>query len=153
MQADDTIEQWLPVPGRPRYLVSDRGRVASVMTQATGLYGHRSLRLGTRKDHEFRQVHRMVLEAFVGPAPQGMVGAHLDGNPGNNRLENLVWVTQKENIRHKYEHASYPKMTWEKVRELRRLALTGTPQIELARRFDLSNGYVSRLVAGLAWKE
>jgi hypothetical protein len=37
-----------------------------------------------------RRVHRAVLEAFVGPAPPGAVCRHLDGNPVNNRLENLA---------------------------------------------------------------
>jgi hypothetical protein len=44
-----------------------------------------------------RRVHRAVLEAFVGPAPPGAVCRHLDGNPVNNRLENLAWGTHAEN--------------------------------------------------------
>lgn len=38
-----------------------------------------------------RRVHRLVLEAFVGPCPPGMECRHLDDDPRNNRLDNLAW--------------------------------------------------------------
>ena len=44
-----------------------------------------------------RTVHRMVLEAFVGPCPEGMECCHEDGDKSNNRLSNLYWGTHKEN--------------------------------------------------------
>lgn len=44
-------------------------------------------------------VHRLVLMAFVGPPPAGYVCDHKDGSPSNNRLDNLEWVTHKENLR------------------------------------------------------
>jgi hypothetical protein len=43
------------------------------------------------------RVHRLVLLAFVGPCPEGMESRHLDGDPGNNRLDNLAWGTPEEN--------------------------------------------------------
>lgn len=45
-----------------------------------------------------RKVHRLVLEAFVGPCPIGMEGCHNDGVPEHNRLGNLRWDTHRENI-------------------------------------------------------
>lgn len=45
---------------------------------------------------KFSLVHRLVLWAFVGPCPEGQQCRHLDGKPGNNRLENLCWGTAKE---------------------------------------------------------
>lgn len=42
-------------------------------------------------------VHRLVLEAFVGPCPPGMEGCHNDGHKQNNRLGNLRWDTPREN--------------------------------------------------------
>ncbi len=51
-----------------------------------------------------RTVHRLVLEAFVGPCPPGMQCRHLDGNPANNRLENLAWGTHAENAADKIRH-------------------------------------------------
>ena len=46
------------------------------------------------------KVHRMVCEAFHGPAPAGKPYVlHIDENAHNNRPENLKWGTQKENLR------------------------------------------------------
>jgi hypothetical protein len=47
-------------------------------------------------------VHRVVLSAFIGNNPS-LVANHKDGNTRNNSLQNLEWVTQKENIRHSYD--------------------------------------------------
>lgn len=49
---------------------------------------------GKRKN---RMVHQVVLEAFVGPRPEGMETRHLDGDPKNNHVSNLAWGTPKEN--------------------------------------------------------
>ena len=47
-------------------------------------------------------VHRLVAFAFLGPPPTDLAWQvnHLDGNPSNNRLENLEYVTPSQNILH-----------------------------------------------------
>lgn len=43
-------------------------------------------------------IHRLVLQEFIGPCPQGMQACHFpDRDPTNNRLNNLRWGTPKEN--------------------------------------------------------
>lgn len=42
-------------------------------------------------------VHKLVLEAFVGPCPTGLQCCHEDGNPANNALTNLRWDTPVSN--------------------------------------------------------
>ena len=44
------------------------------------------------------QVHRIVWEAFNGPIQEGMEIDHIDGNPSNNRLENLRAVSHQTNM-------------------------------------------------------
>lgn len=45
------------------------------------------------------KIHRLVCEAFHGPAPfERAVVIHIDENALNNRSENLRWGTQKENL-------------------------------------------------------
>lgn len=53
-------------------------------------------------------VHRLVAFAFLGPPPTAHAWPvhHLDGNPSNNRLDNLRYVTHQENMRHAHENPS-----------------------------------------------
>lgn len=44
-------------------------------------------------------VHRLVASAYLGSV-EGKVINHLDGNPCNNKVDNLKIVTQKENHAH-----------------------------------------------------
>lgn len=53
-----------------------------------------------------KSVARLVLEAFVGPCPDGLEAAHLDGDRLNNNADNLAWKTHLENIRDKYDHGT-----------------------------------------------
>jgi len=106
----------VPVPGFPRYAVSDCGKVFSRkgMKEDSLLWecwselavwpkksGHLLTRLGAGKNV---QVHRLVAEAFLGPPPDGMECRHLDGNPKNNHITNLAWGTRSENNRDRCRH-------------------------------------------------
>jgi hypothetical protein len=107
-------ERWLPIPGyEGLYEVSDMGRVRSFRRGAGGRMlrpgrmpaGHMSVALGRGNS---QCVHKLVLLAFVGPAPDRHECRHLNGVPADNRLENLKWGTRGENIRDAIAHG-----TWE----------------------------------------
>lgn len=57
--------------------------------------GYEHIITGSRYPHSY--VHRLVLEAFVGPCPPGMEACHWNGIPGDNRLHNLRWDTPSAN--------------------------------------------------------
>ena len=53
-------------------------------------------------------VHRLVCEAFHGPAPEGCTDvAHNDGNPLNANASNLRWATRAENMADCRIHGTY----------------------------------------------
>ncbi len=118
------IEEWKVVPGYDDwYEVSDLGRVRS---WKNGKWGRRptsrplaltSVHHGYRQVHLSRSrtdvrpflVHQLVLLAFVGPRPKGYGGLHRNGDPADNRLENLYYGTQKENGQDMVRHGRAPK--------------------------------------------
>lgn len=90
-------------------------------------------------------VHRLVLEAFVGPCPDGMECRHLDGNPTNNKLENLCWGTHEENWQDQLAHGKVPfgerhhnsKLTAEQVEEIKKTQKSFKYVEELADKFGV----------------
>jgi len=92
------METWRDVPGfEDTYLVSDSGRVARIMkAPPTSRYHRINVNIGD-KVRTFL-AHVWVLEAFVGPRPEGQLARHLNDNPQDNRLENLQWGTPAENV-------------------------------------------------------
>lgn len=116
------VETWRPVPHwEDLYEVSDRGRVRSLdrvdrfgrhfhgqilrADKIKGGYERVSLARGGAVVR--RQVHHLVLEAFVGPRPLAMEGCHGDGDPANNHLSNLRWDTRPENARDTVRHGTH----------------------------------------------
>lgn len=84
--------RWKPgepgIPGIRRL----KGRVLKPGTLAPS--GHLHVVLEGRVD---KTIHTMVLEAFVGPCPDGLMARHADDDPTNNTLSNLSWGTRSEN--------------------------------------------------------
>jgi hypothetical protein len=117
-------ETWRPIPGHSGYEVSDLGRVRSIdravikMTRGRPVPHRlkgRVLKPGTTGRGYLMvvlghggatYVHHLVLQAFVGPRPDGHEAAHGDGNRTNNRLVNLRWATPKENAADRYRHGT-----------------------------------------------
>lgn len=121
-------EEWRVSPDFPHYEISSQGRIKSVVMRKGAklrvlrgtmrFYTGRpvALMVSLRRDgHTFCvRVHRLVLQAFRGPCPDGMVCCHFDGDPWNNAIENLRWDTPKENqldsARHGTKHK--PPVLW-----------------------------------------
>jgi hypothetical protein len=119
------------VPGFPGYRVTPDGRVWTcwlrgrwprmtdrwrAIRPATSDQGYLNLHLFRSGHSQCCRVHRLVLEVFVGPCPKGMQCRHLDGNPANNRLENLCWGTRVENAADKRRHGTDGGARGEQVR-------------------------------------
>lgn len=183
LRSEDGMERWKPILGFPGYEVSDLGRVRSFrrrgaaaerVAQAPALKaptrdkdGYLKVRLYRDGDVRSAFVHRLVLESFVGPCPDGMEARHVaSSDPADCRLSNLAWGTHAENIGDRRRHGSN---TWKRepgsyrvgegcaqsrlsdadVLEIRRSSL---PSRLLAERFGVSSSAVRKARSGKNWK-
>lgn len=97
-------EKWAAVPGGSGAAVSSLGRFRNalgVVSWPTPVRdGYMQIGFGG-KTHK---LHRVMAEAFKlpHPSPDATVVNHKDGNPSNNKLSNLEWVTVADNTRHSF---------------------------------------------------
>lgn len=106
-----------------------------------------------------RFVHRLVLEAFIGPCPPGLECRHIDGDPSNNWLDNLCWETHDENDADKKRHGRQPmgskshlaRLHEDDIPVIRRLLADGFGQTMIARRFGVARTTISSIATGRNW--
>lgn len=105
-------EEWRAVPGyEGRYAVSSRGRVKSYLQRNEGRLlpgydqeGYKFVSISNSEGQSaWTGIHRLVASAFI-PNPEGKEYVnHKDGIKDNNWVENLEWVTPKENTKHAWD--------------------------------------------------
>lgn len=164
------------ISGWDRYFITDDGRLLSrssryggravlpdgMVRVVKGYYlpkGYHSTTLVFGKRRRNVLMHRLVLEAFVGPCPDGMECRHIDGNPANNRLDNLAWGTPQENaadkeIRKTAIHGGrhkLAKLSDLKVFAARDLHSLGWTHSEIAALFQVHRSAISSALSGDTW--
>jgi hypothetical protein len=171
-------EEWRPVVGfEGRYEVSNLGRVRTLGRAGVRSNGQphtvrpllRKLRPNpdgylvvglTREGRNLLlRVHRLVLEAFVGPCPDGHETRHLDGVRTNNALPNLAWGTDTENSADKARHGTVQRGAAKrqaKLREsdipaIREAIASGRSHRKVARDFGVSPGTIRQIIRGDTW--
>lgn len=110
---DTLIEIWKDVVGyEGLYQVSNLGNVKSLNYRSKGiskilkyslLYGYPSLSLTKDGIYKTYRIHRLVAIAFIDNPNNKPQVNHKNGNRADNSLNNLEWVTNKENVIHAYK--------------------------------------------------
>lgn len=168
-------EEWKEIAGYDgMYEVSNLGRVRSwhdktsakecphVLSQGN-TRGYRVVNL-PRLDRDGRYtplVHRLIAETFIGPPPfEGATVNHKDYDKANNRMENLEWISQSDNVKHSKDiiprnkgEANHSKLKEFQVKEIRRRWIENRETLtSLANEFGVSLQTCSAIVKRKKWK-
>lgn len=106
------MEEWREIPSLEGYYASNSGRIKStrqrrfqnigehILVQNTNHKGYKRVRVMQDGKAKTMHVHRLVAEAFI-PNPENKPQVnHIDFNRKNNSVNNLEWVTGRENCSH-----------------------------------------------------
>lgn len=162
--------EWQEVIGyEGRYKISDKSETLSIsqrqiLKQKKNKQGYLCARLYKDGIYKKIKVHKLVLEAFVGPCPEGMECRHLDGNKLNNKLENLCWGTHSENMQDKMEHGNHyqpdnkgskhplSKLNEKQIRIIKYLLKTNyLTQIEISKIFEVNKSTINDIKMHKTW--
>ncbi len=167
-QAQPTVA-YRDVPGFPGYRVGDDGSVLSrwngkrlgdtwrAMVTKWRPGDYRRVMLSGRKNVT---IHKLVLEAFVGPRPAGMECRHLDGDRTNNRVSNLQWDTRQENMADRKRHGTAQigsrhgksQLTECQVANILSEHSHGVNVHSLAVRYGVCKATIRFIICGRTWK-
>lgn len=160
------VEIWKDIPNyEGSYQVSSLGRVKSLQNNKPRFLKPRNNGNGYyyvclyKYNKQFQvSVHRLVLSIFSGDSILEV--NHINGIKSDNRLENLEYVTPKENMSHavknnlhnaKGDNHGRSKINLETAKEIK-YNCKGLSQREIARKYSISQQQVSRIRLGLTWK-
>lgn len=113
---------------------------------------------GTTKRH---LIHRLIAEAFIKNPEQKPCVNHINGKQDDNRVENLEWVTHKENTQHAIRTKLMPsgsdkpqaKINEDTVHEICKLMVLNWRNKEICEKFGLSKSILTNIRNGVSWTE
>ncbi len=167
-------EIWAIIPGYGgRYMISSKGRARSLfrgvsnpnkkprdMIATIRSHGYRYIYMCKPGTRDQKAIHKLVMEAFGGKRPRKHQVAHIDGNPLNNDISNLMWASAAENASHKYRHGTAPigSKHWNtnlherdvvRIRELNRI---GIKTSEIAKKYRVGIRNVRCILRRDTWR-
>lgn len=152
-------EEWRPVVGfEGWYEVSDKGRIRSLDRAWVQLSRHGTPYLHCKRGKILKPgrmpsghlsvavtrgnslcVHDLVLTAFRGARPDGFMARHLNGNPADNRIANLVWSPRGPNEQDKkWHHTPRGCLSAGVALEVKLALHRGERRADIAARFGVS---------------
>lgn len=75
---------------------------AKILKQKTNRYGYKTIKLCKNNQLYYFMVHRLVAQTFINNPNNLPQVNHKDGVKSNNKVDNLEWCTQSENMKHAY---------------------------------------------------
>lgn len=138
--------------------LADEWRLVCVRRKPSG---HLTIRVTVDGKKTAFYVHRLILEAFVGPCPPGLEACHNDGDPTNNRVSNLRWDTRESNIVDSINHGTFrrargsrqgrAKLTESDIPMIRELHHQGMTLKDIASHFGVTHQNIRMIISGRTW--
>lgn len=154
---EDT-ELWKAFPLDTRYEISTHGRLRYIRTQrirncSVAANGYRNFVLSySRSKPKSFDLHAAVALTWLGPRPPKFDISHVDGNKLNNRVDNLVYESRRDNMRRsgtvRY-HNGKRKLKAEDVKIIRESDIS---VIKMAKIYKIARGTVWKIRKRLLWK-
>lgn len=107
-----TMAEWKVIDGYPNYLINRLGVIKSIkpgtkykshLKPSNCGSGYPSVCLVNESGNKTQTVHRLVAKAFIPNPLNKRTVNHINGKKGDNRAENLEWLTHGENNKHSYD--------------------------------------------------
>lgn len=159
-------ENWKDIPGlEGKYQASDHGRIRSldryvtchrngksyqrlhkgrvIRLPARDKTGHLSFHIGHTPS---AYAHQLIAAAFLGPCPEGLMVLHNNGDPTDNRPENLRFGNHADNYYDTYlQGGKIHKLSLEDVEGIRFGVFAGHKDKELAWNFEVDSSMINRI--------
>lgn len=159
-------EEWRPINGYNRYLVSNFGRIVSqkpsgnheliALNQGNGYLAVALCENGVVHSH---LIHRLVLESFIGPPDDGQEACHANGDKTDNRIANLRWGNRTENMADSARHGkagvwmkARATLTSEQVSEIRIRRESGESLDDIRSDYGATRQQISAICLGRIFK-
>ena len=159
-------EVWKDIPGyEGKYQASTMGRIRSLPRRVPcrGGYtrsvkerilrpggrasGHLSVVLG--KGNNGSLVHALVMRTFVGGYPLGQEIRHKNGDPTDNRLENLEYGTRTDNILDVFRQGKrWRTLSMDDVFKIRERITAGERNVDIEPDFGVTQYAISNIRCG-----
>lgn len=150
-------EVWKPVKSYfNHYEVSNKGNIRSIknkirrnLVPSLDKNGYNTVTLSKKGSVKSFRLHRLIAESFIGKTRKSKLQInHKNAIKSDNRLENLEWVTSKENIQHSNERGLIPhgekhyksRISSLEAEEIRRSTLTFSA---LAKMYKVTSSCIS----------
>ena len=152
-------EDATPIPSYPTYYATPNGeiwRIAPERKTTFGIVKSRIIKIKDRYNSKngyyqvqpfingkkvLRYTHRLVLAAFKGECPNNCECDHIDRNTHNNHIDNLRWVTKKDNINNRgviIRPINYNSKMKKHINEIQNLKQQGYSDYKIAKQFNVT---------------
>lgn len=147
------IDMGIDVTKNGKVIDREKQQEVKYYINSNGYYG---VSMKNKEKHitQFQAVHRMVAETFIPNPARFKVVNHLDNNRFNNRVDNLEWTTQSENLKYAYNQGRMHvlpkgeahkdcKYSDDQIRQVCELLQAGYRNKDVAEMTGVPSGYIS----------